>query len=118
MTWANLTATYSTIGYFGNSPPLVVTEQDDITAPGDAVQWRDVLFRNLIDLYKLLVADNINTTLQNDIKAFFQANYNQIVNKAKFDQLHAANWFGEIQFGSDWGTGSVLSVLLGALVVL
>jgi hypothetical protein len=118
LTWATLTATTSVTGYFGNSPALVVTQQDDITAPGDAVQWRDVLFRNLIDFYKLLTADNLNTTLQSQIQAFFQANYNQIMANAKFDELYAANWFGEIPYGSDWGTGSVLCVLLGALVVL
>ncbi len=111
--------TSAVTGSFGNSPPLVLDQQGDLTSNGDAVQWRDVLFRNLVDFYVSLVPKgSVDSGLQSKVQAFFTANYNQIQSKARFGDLYAANWFGLIQSGSDWGTASVLSCLTGAMMIL
>jgi hypothetical protein len=111
--------TSSVTGSFGDSPHLVVGEDGDITSNGDDVQWRDVLFRNLVDFYVSLVPKgSVDSGLQSQVQAFFTANYNQIQSKARFGDLYAANWFGSIQSGSDWGTASVLSCLTGAMMIL
>ncbi|KAF4633100.1 hypothetical protein G7Y89_g5026 [Cudoniella acicularis] len=117
----NFTATTSVTGFFGNEPaaPLVVDQQNDLTAPGDGVMWRDVLFRNIVDFYTVMqIKKQDNPVLMGRIKTWWKSNYNQIQTKAKFGDLYAANWFGKITSGSDWGTASVLSVLVGGMIVL
>lgn len=71
----------------------------------------------MIEGYILLAEKGISATIQSEIKAFFLANYNQIQSKAKFGDLYAANWFGLITEGSDWGTASVLSCLIGMMMM-
>jgi predicted alpha-1,6-mannanase (GH76 family) len=109
----------SVTGSFGDSPPLVIDQQSDITSNGDSVAWRNVLFRNIVDFYVSLVPKgSVDSGLQSNVQAFFTANYNQIQSKARFGDLYAANWFGLIQSGSDWGTATVLGCLIGAMMIL
>jgi hypothetical protein len=121
---ANLTATTTALGHWtskSTTPKLVVDEEIGKTAAGDWVQWRDALFRNLVDYYAMVSGKNTNPTVQSQIKAFWQANYDQIQKFAKPNpsmDLYTAEWFGAIKEGSDWGTGSVVSVLNGAMVIL
>ncbi|KAH6664179.1 glycoside hydrolase [Halenospora varia] len=117
---ANLSMTSTVNGFFGNGKdtPLVVNQQADLTKPGDGVQWRDVLFRNVADFY--VSAGNkggVSDGLKAQTKKWFKANYDQIQAKARFGDNYAANWFGLIKSGSDWGTASVLSVLIGSMMV-
>jgi predicted alpha-1,6-mannanase (GH76 family) len=119
LTSALQSVTSSVTGSFGDSPPLVINQQGDITSNGDDVAWRNVLFRNIVDFYVSLVPKgSVDSGLQSQVQAFFTANYNQIQSKAKFGDLYAANWFGLIGSGSDWGTASVLSCLTGAMMIL
>ncbi|KAI9050281.1 hypothetical protein LZ554_005449 [Drepanopeziza brunnea f. sp. 'monogermtubi'] len=116
---ARLSVKSATTGAFGNSPPLVVSEASALTTPGDAVQWRDILFRNLYDFYDSVNGvGQVDGVLKSQMQAFFRANYDQIQGKARFGNLYAANWFGKMSTGSDWGTGSVLSNLLGSMLLL
>ncbi|TVY81459.1 hypothetical protein LSUE1_G001867 [Lachnellula suecica] len=121
---ANLTASHTALGHWtskSTTPKLVVDEEIGVTKAGDQVQWRDVLFRNLVDYYILVSEKNINPTVRTQIKAFWQANYDQIQKFAKPNpnvDLYTAEWFGAVKTGSDWGTGSVVSVLNGAMVIL
>ncbi|EKD11981.1 glycoside hydrolase family 76 protein [Drepanopeziza brunnea f. sp. 'multigermtubi' MB_m1] len=116
---ARISVKSATTGAFGNSPPLVVSEASALTTPGDAVQWRDILFRNLYDFYDSVNGvGQVDGVLKSQMQAFFRANYDQIQGKARFGNLYAANWFGKMSTGSDWGTGSVLSNLLGSMLLL
>ena len=121
---ANLTATTTALGHWTSkktTPKLVVDEDMGKTTAGDWVQWRDALFRNLVDYYVLVKGKNTNSMVQSQIQAFWQANFDQIQKFAKPNpalDLYSAEWFGAIKAGSDWGTGSVVSVLNGAMVIL
>ncbi|CZS91863.1 uncharacterized protein RAG0_02411 [Rhynchosporium agropyri] len=116
---ATLSVTSATTGGFGNNPALVIDQQADLTTNGDGVQWRDVLFRNLADFYVTVGSKGkVTEDLQGKIRAFFKANYDQIQSKAKFGNLYAANWYGKMTSGSDWGTGSVLGNFIGSMLVL
>ena len=116
---ATLSVTSSVTGSFGNNPPLVIDQQADLTANGDGVQWRDVLFRNLADFYITIGSrGKVSEDLKGKIAAFFKANYDQIQSKARFGDLYSANWYGKLNAGSDWGTGSVLANFIGSMLVL
>lgn len=111
----------SVTGSFGNddTAPLVIVQQEDLIDNRDDVQWRDVLFRNLIDFYVNVGAKGVvSSDLKTKMAAFFKANYDQIQSKAKFGNLYAPNWFGKMNTGSDFGTVSVLSCLTGAMILL
>ena len=102
LTLALQSVTSSVTGSFGDSSPLVIDEEDDITSNGNPVQWRDVLFRNIVDFYvSLVLKGSVDSGLQSQVQAFFTANYNQIQSRARFGDLYATNWFGLIQSGSD-----------------
>jgi len=116
---ATLSVTSSVTGSFGNNPALVIDQQADLTANGDGVQWRDVLFRNLADFYTTIGSrGKVSDDLKGKIAAFFKANYDQIQSKARFGDLYSANWYGKLNAGSDWGTGSVLANFIGSMLVL
>ncbi|KAG4436673.1 hypothetical protein IFR05_007852 [Cadophora sp. M221] len=115
---ATLSVTSATTGAFGNKPALVIDQQADLTANGDGVQWRDVLFRNIADFYITIGSrGKVSNDLKGKVSAFFKANYDQIQSKARFGDLYAANWYGIIKSGSDWGTGSVLGNFIGSMLV-
>ncbi|PBP24109.1 glycoside hydrolase family 76 protein [Diplocarpon rosae] len=118
---ATLSATSTANGAFGNNydANLVITEESELVERKDAVQWRDALFRNMADFYITIgAAGAISDGLKSNIKAFFQANYDRVQQQARFGDLYAANWWGKLNTGSDWGTGSVLGLLVGAALVL
>ena len=106
-------------GSFGNdkSAPLVVQEINDVVDDNGSFIWRDVLFRSLNEFYELLKSTNSNQELQGQIQTFFKANYNQIQNHAKYGTAYSANWFGLMPTGTAWGTASVLSVLIGSMLM-
>lgn len=116
---ALLSVDTATSGFFGDAPRLVLSEASELTAPGDAIQWRDILLRNLYDfVHTIGSVGRVDAPLKGQIAAFFKANYDQIQREARFGNLYAANWFGKMKSGSDWGTGSVLSSLLGSTLLL
>ncbi|KAL2065788.1 hypothetical protein VTL71DRAFT_3458 [Oculimacula yallundae] len=116
---ATFSVTTATTGGFGNNPALVIDQQADLTANGDGVQWRDILFRNIADFTITIgTKGQVSADLRSKIGAFFRANYVQIQSKARFGNLYSANWYGKLNEGSDWGTGSVLSNFIGSMLIL
>ncbi|KAI6707997.1 glycosyl hydrolase [Diplocarpon mali] len=118
---ATLSAASTAAGAFGNrdGAPLVVTEESELVDLRDAVQWRDVLFRNMAD-FDLTIggAGKLSDGLRGSIQAFFRANADRVQQQARFADLYSANWWGKLDAGSSWGTGSVLGLLVGAALVL
>lgn len=109
--WATLSVTTAVSGVFGNSTSAtLVIDQGDNSA--------DTFFSALTEFYVIINSNNTNTQLQDQIKIFVKANRDYVVAHDKqSNNLYSEDWVGQTA-GTAWGTGSVLSLFMAAMLML